>query len=380
MSEDDSAPWIEAARRAQADLPPPPAGDDRIEAGDLIVRGDLPPGAEELASGIEWALVEKDPAAGERYLAVPADGLSLRGSGDLEIGRAGETRTLRCRHPLWLARESKSRWTRTGKLTPTELARARRLLQQLAAGDEVGSLLSREIDESADYRAEIAEPLEQLLEKLQPPEAAIVPLSPRRNSSQGLKTWALAATLLVAVLGFTLVQELDRVAKLRQEQELAESRHAGEVQKLEADKKNLDAAKLKAEQQAAAASATLESTREDLAQARKESVIANPELAILTRPGSTRGPVKIELDPNASHLLVLIPIKSAERRKKYRIELIGGKEPWTSPDLEILSPGELRVGIPASLLPAGEVRLRLRSTQGKVLADYNLVIRAAGLP
>ena len=130
--------------------------------------------------------------------------------------------------------------------------------------------------------------------------------------------------------------------------------------------------------EAAATRQDLESTRETLNRARQESVIANPELAILSRPGSTRGATKVELEKGASHLLILIPIDDRREKRKYRIELIGGLEPWTSPELEVLSPGELRLGIPASLLSEGKVVLRLRDSKAETPpADYELNIQFA---
>ncbi len=389
MSDTFPAAWLEAARQAQQNLPPLPKDEGNVEAGSLLVMANLPEGTAELASGIEWALIEQDPAAKERYLAVPVDGLSLLGSRDLEVGHEGERRVLRCAYPLWLQQEPPIRWQKTGRLSPTELARARRHLQKLAQGEKVGSVLAQDLDSSADYQEEIAQPLEALVRQLRQASSrpAIQDQPPTRrpaNSStnQAMRIWAIAASILVALLSVTFTRKVQQLETIRLQQEARVEQAKQQVQELESSRQRLMAETQRltdqnsaALEQAASSEASLQQTRERLEQARKESVIANPELAILSRPGSTRGEVKVELERGASHLLVLIPLDDLPRTQKYRLELIGGKEPWTSPELEVLSPGELRVGIPASLLPEGDVILRLRASKdGKKLADYELVI------
>lgn len=379
---------LAAAKKAQENLPPPPAGGPP-EAGDLVV-GPLPKEANELAAGLEWALIEKDPTGTERFLAVPADGLTLRGSADLEVGRGGEKRSLRCRFAVWLEKVD-ANWRKTGRLSPTELAKTRRQLQELAQGEELGHPLSQDVELSADYREEIAERLEKLVLLLResPQQVAAPPLkfpgntsSPKPANGQGLRAWATAATLLVGLLGVLFTGKLLQVEELRQEQEALREKSERQIEELKTSEARLheETSRLERERSAALGEAAttrqdLEATRETLKRAREESVIANPELAILSRPGSTRGATKVELEEGASHLLVLIPIDDRREKRKYRIELIGGHEPWTSPELEVLSPGELRLGIPASLLPEGKVVLRLLDSKKDLpLTDYELEI------
>ena len=395
MSDELPSSFFEAARRAQQSLPPArPAGGD-LAPGDLILLGDLPPDLAELASGVEWALIEKDPARVDRFLVVPADGLELLGSGDLKVGRGGEARVLRCRHPLWLAHLSARPRRSTGQLSATEIAKTRRHLQQLAQGDQVGSLLSRELDESPDYREEVTTPLARLVAELTAAEAKPAkgkpspPITENPNLKEGrfqsaaMRTWALAASILVALMGFLLAKEAAQLERLRQQQEAAAQEHQQQLAKLETQgeqleqqKKQLEQEKAQAQQAATAAESRLEATARELEVARKESIIANPELAILEPPGSTRGTIEVELDPRASHLLILIPIDDLDKKQKYRIELIGGKAPWISPELEVLSPGELRLGIPTSVLSEGKVVLRLSNiSQPTGFSDFYLSIR-----
>lgn len=382
--------FLAAAQKARENLPPlPPPGPPA--AGDLVV-GPLPEAAAEVAAGVEWALIEKDPTGQERFLAVPADILPLRGSADLEVGQGGERRMLRCRHAIWLETTDTS-WRKTGRLTPTELARARRQVQQLAQGEKLGHPLSQEVDLSADYREEISERLEKLAGLLrenqrQPPAGRLLDFpgedpGKRPGPTKNQRLWATAATLLVAVLAALFAGQLQKLEKLRQEQETYQAESERKISELTAAETRLreEARRLEQEKsvalgEAAATRQDLESTRETLKRARQESVIANPELVILSRPGSTRGATKVELEAGASHLLILIPIDDRREKRKYRIELLGGREPWTSPELEVLSPGELRLGIPASLLPEGKVVLRLQDVEPETSStDYELLIR-----
>ena len=377
--------FLAAAQKARENLPPlPPPGPPA--AGDLVV-GPLPAAAAELAAGVEWALIEKDPTGPERFLAIPADILPLRGSADLQVGQGGERRMLRCRHAIWLQTTDTS-WRKTGRLTPTELARARRQVQQLAQGEKLGHPLSQEVDLSADYREEISERLDTLTSLLRsaPPPIPERPAPPLSFPNQKrLRLFAVAASLLVVLLATLFARQLQRFEGLRQQQEVYQAESERRINELAAAETRLreEARRLEQEKSAALGEAAatrqdLESTRETLNRARQESVIANPELAILSRPGSTRGATKVELEKGASHLLILIPIDDRREKRKYRIELIGGLEPWTSPELEVLSPGELRLGIPASLLPEGKVVLRLRDSKAETPpADYELNIQFA---
>lgn len=378
--------FLAAAQKARENLPPlPPPGPPA--AGDLVV-GPLPAAAAELAAGVEWALIEKDPTGPERFLAVPADILPLRGSADLEVGQGGERRMLRCRHAIWLETRNAS-WRKTGRLSPTELARARRQVQQLAQGEKLGHPLSQEVDLSADYREEISDRLETLAGLLRstPPPIPERPAPPLSFPSQKrLRLFAVAASLLVVLLATLFARQLQRFEGLRQQQEVYQAENERKISELAAAETRLreEARRLEQEKSAALGEAAatrqdLEATRETLNRARQESVIANPELAILSRPGSTRGATKVELEAGASHLLILIPIDDRREKRKYRIELLGGHEPWTSPELEVLSPGELRLGIPASLLPEGKVVLRLRDSKiNSDVTDYPIEVHKPG--
>ncbi len=90
----------------------------------------------------------------------------------------------------------------------------------------------------------------------------------------------------------------------------------------------------------------------------------------------------------ATHLVLFFRLGDAERSPAYRLEVIAepsGNPVWVRGGLRRSELGEVTVGIPAAVLPAGEYRLRLLAVvegRERLLGEHGLRIEqeATALP
>lgn len=138
------------------------------EPGDLYVL------TETAESGLEWAVLERDPGDPHRFLMVPADDNPATGSADVAApeGSARGPLTLRCAHGKWLDADRLDPELRSGALEPECLERAREKRRRVERGERVGSVLERRVDADPEYRDWVAGVLEPAREALSAPLTA----------------------------------------------------------------------------------------------------------------------------------------------------------------------------------------------------------------
>lgn len=260
----------------------------------------------------EWVILARDPDG--RVLAVPADGLSFAGSADVEISDAAPAgfMVLRCRLGAWLTADVFDPAARTGVLDSGDVARAWRRWSEVEAGELTATILASEVDEDPEYEDwvnEVLLPARRAL--LRRTKSARPPV--RRRSLRHRPLALIAASIAIVVTAGLAVRlaDLDR---------------------------RLD-------------------------EARRGSAVVNPVIAVLEPPSEVRGAGgEIVIPERASHVILFLPLRGATSSPEYRIEISvaeSGQEIWTGEGLAPERPGEIRAGVPAALLPAGEYRLRL---------------------
>jgi hypothetical protein len=102
---------------------------------------------------LEWAVVARDAGDPALLLVVPADTLPETGSADVRLparATAGPL-SLRCGFPVWVPADFLLQGVRSGRLADTDLARARRLLDELEQGRPTGSPLEQQTEDDPEY-------------------------------------------------------------------------------------------------------------------------------------------------------------------------------------------------------------------------------------
>lgn len=192
--------------------------------------------------------------------------------------------------------------------------------------------------------------------------------------------WAavLAFVLLGAGSGFLWWRQGQEIAGLRAAAEAGEAAHRQAIAELEARRRNLEA-QYQAQLQKAGQDRTriesehrarLHELETQIEKLRQATEIRNPVLAILDSPGTQRGSTRVKVGPEASHVVLLIPVGDpAEAELEIEIlEQSSGKRIWLQKGLRPDVVGEVRPGIPTALLPPGDYRLILsRRDNGKLL-------------
>ncbi len=305
------------------------------ERAAATTRGSEPPAPGDLyvlecavGGGVEWVVMAIDPAAEQGVLAVPADGGSLAGTGDIEIPEtsSGGPLTLRCRFAAWLGAEHFESRARIGGLDADGLARARRRWSEIESGGWAGSILAREVDEDPDYQDwidQVVAPARQALVAIgqSPGEAATgrAPIVGRRASRRppfGFRPPALlAASILFLAMGV-------------------------------------------------AGSMLWRRGKTETLLARRQAVAVNLAIAALEPSGGLRGEVEtIRLPAAAGRVILLLVLDDSSPLPKYRVELARqgtGESLWHNDEvLPVRDPAEIRLDLPSSLLAPGDYQLRL---------------------
>ena len=190
--------------------------------------------------------------------------------------------------------------------------------------------------------------------------------------------WAavLAFMVLGAGSGFLWWRQGQEITGLRASAVASESSHRQEIAKLEARRAELEAQYQARLQKAGEDRGRLESEyrarlaelEAKLAKLRQTTDIKNPVLAILEPAATQRGPKRLTIGPEASHLLLVLPV-DAPAGTEFQVDVSeqgSDKQVFVQKDLRAEN-DEVRLGLPAVLIPPGDYRLRLfRKDGGKL--------------
>ncbi len=351
------------ARLAAVDTEVAGRRDEPPDPGDLFVL------AETAEHDVEWAILERDPEDPRRLLVVPADTVSLVGSGDVaapEDAARGPS-SLRCAHAVWVDADAFDPERRTGFLDPETVERARRKCKDVAQGTASGTVLEREVDGEAEYR--------EWIEAIEAARTAVPerPAEPRKSASvvpfRRPVRWqpmagplALAASILLLV-SLGLGRQLMRSESERQ---AAVAEHRGELAERQAEHRRLadnharDLARLEYERQQTAAEH--QQRLAELEAAAQPKPLVNLPFVVRAAAQLRGGGEPLEVAPQASWILVILQVEDPERYPRYGLEIrdrAGQRQVWQSRDLEVTGLAELSVALPRNLLPDGRYQVRL---------------------
>lgn len=383
--------WVEPARRAAEEWDAARASasvQGTAAVGDVLVL----PASEHPA---QWVVIREETEP-RRWLLVPADLSPMVGSGDEGVrGASPGALTLRCRHALWWTAGSTEPLLAAGRLPPADVERAGRRWQAVTSGEAPGSFTERETDESAAYqdwieevvapaRAELAGELERRegarllpFTVKTPPSAEPRPGRerplPRRQALIGL---AAALLLLAGGAGFLLWRQAGEIRDLHAERERQTEAHRGEIAALEREREALEAS-LRGELEAVGRERArveeelrgrLAAVDQELARLRQATEVKNPIFAALDAGSAQRGSTeRRRVGKGVTHLVVMLPV-GAPAGTRFRIEVYerpSGRSVLVMDDLATDELGEVRAGLPMSLLPPGRYRLRLLRLDGR---------------
>jgi len=345
---------------------------------------------------LEWVLVANDPADPDCFLAVPADGNFLAGSGDLELGddsAVGAVR-LRCRFATWIDATLLKPDLRVGVLGSAEVSRARQKWHEVGDGVLTDPVLAREVDDDPEYKDWVEDVLIPARRTLREAQAAVIA---RPKPPQPYPLLRIAASIVLmlggGLAGLQLWRLNEQVQDLKMVSRSAEERHreelAAERDRLEAERERLIAEHRRELEQADAEDAqAARELRERIAELDKRleevaraSSVVNPVIASFESPRFvTRGKKKITLEPGASHVVLFLALDERLPALKYRLELRekGSDVPvWTNDLLTVVEPGEIRVGVPAGILNPGVYELELSALEGgevRRVGEYELAV------
>ena len=337
---------------------------------------------------LAWAVLrqEKD----ERHLLVAADVNPLVGSGDVAVaGPVGGSLTLRCRFVVWVSARELGVTTLLGTLSPDALSHAESRWQAMEGGRRVGTFSEQETEEDPEYQDWIEDVVRPAVGKLEaqagknasklppalpfPTRPPAEPLPSRRGAWM---RWAavLAFVALGAGSGFFWWRQGQEIAVLRAAAEASEAAHRQAIAELEARRADLEAqyqarlrkagedrARLESEHRA-----RLEELEAKLAKLRQATEVRNPLVATLEPGPALRGPTRLEVGPEISHLVLALPVDDPAGAE-FQIEVSergSDKQVFVQKGLRVDILGEVRLGIPAALLPPGDYRLRLVRKEG----------------
>lgn len=367
----------DAARSSREAVALPSLAEEPARPGDLLLHPALG------AHPVHWVVVAA--AAGGTARVLPADVGSLLGSGDVALAASATQGRLavRCRfeEPLFPAALAGAR--RSGRLDAASLERIERRRAALATGRE-GTFTEVETDQDPEYQdwlTEVVAPACRAWRELG--VAKVLPL--RRREAP--PTWLRLAAGLAAMVGLGALSgwwlEADRSARL--EATLSEQQSA----RLTRERELREELEASAEAQKAAREAAgreLAALSEELRRARDAALIVNPVLASLEPAAAVRGEVKALLLPaTASHLLLFLPVDSVVGGT-LRLELSAGADGrllWQKNPLVRQVGHEVSVGVPAALVPEGDLVLRLyRRERGKeeLIREHHLRVERERAP
>lgn len=339
---------------------------------------------------VAWAALRRDTKPCERRLLIAADTNPLTGSGDVAVtGPTTGPLTLRCRFAAWVDERELSGATLLGILTPEALARAESRRQAVEEGLAAGTFSERETEDDPQYQDWIEDVVRPALGKLaaqvdaaaQDPRPAIpfsvtppTPLRPVRNRAWIRWAAVLAFVALGTGSGILWWQQEQEIAGLRASAETIEASHREAIAELEARRAGLEAqyrARLREagedwkrlESEHRAQLAALEA---ELARLREATVVRNPLLASLDPDGAVRGQTRLRVGPEVSHLVLILRVDDPAGTE-FRIlidERRSGKRTFAQEGLRADALGEVRLGLPAAVMPPGSYRLRLFAKAG----------------
>lgn len=367
------------ARKPREDQPAEPGPEPTpINAGQVLVLQEL--GEPRLA----WGVMRRDAGETARLLLVAADVNPLVGSGDVSAaGPAAGPLTLRCRFAVWLSERDLGATTLLATLPPETLSLAGSRLQAIAAGQPVGTFSEHETEEDPEYQDWIEDVVRPAVVKLAaradaetPNAPPVLPFPTRRPAPPPAPrgTWLRWAAVLAFVglgtaSGFLWWRQAQEIAGLRTAADASEAAHRQAIAELEGRRTALEA-QYQARLQAAGEDrarletehrAQLQELEAELAKLREATAVKNPLLAALDTSDVRRGPKLLTVAPEVSHLVLLLPVDDPAGTE-FEIEVSerpSGKQVFVQKGLRADVLGEVRLGLPAVLLPPGDYRLRL---------------------
>ncbi|HEV7506509.1 MAG TPA: hypothetical protein VGS07_16530 [Thermoanaerobaculia bacterium] len=385
--------WQETRQAAKAwEQAQSPHGDEPASSGP-VVAGQVLTLPELGEPRLAWAALREEGKT-ERRLLVVADVNPLVGSGDVAVtGPEVGSLTLRCRFAVWASERDLGATTLLGTLPLEALARADSRWQALAAGRPVGTFSEQETEEDPEYQDWIEDVVRPAAGKLEArvstdsasPSSALPfptrrPTEPLTSARRGAwMRWAavLAFVTLGAASGFLWWRQGKEIAGLRAAVAASEAAQRQAISELEARRAALEAqyqARLKeaGEDRARLVSehrAQMAELEARLAKLRQTTDVKNPMLAVLESADVQRGTKKLTVGPEVSHLVLMLSVNDPAGTE-FQIEvseLRSGKQVFVQKGLRAYGIGEVRLGLPAVLVPPGNYRLRLfRKESGKL--------------
>lgn len=342
---------------------------------------------------LAWAVLRREAGENGRLLLVAADSNPLVGSGDIAVTGPGiGSLTLRCRFAVWVDERELGATTLLGTLVPESLSRAESRWQALEAGRSVGTFSEQETEEDPEYHDWIEDVVRPAAGSLEARAGTSSPnLSPALpfptpSSKEHLPSprgawmrWAavLAFVVLGAGSGFFGWKQMQEIAGLRAAVEESEATHRQAIAELEARRADLEA-QYQAQLQTAGEDrariesehlARLEELEEKLAKLRQATEVKNPLIAGFD-VGAQRGAKRLEVGPEVSHLVLVLPVNDPAGTE-FQIEIYekhSNRRVLVQTGLRVdIVFGEVRLGLPAVLLPPGDYRLRLFRKEGEKL-------------
>lgn len=363
----------------------PEPGPSPTVAGQVLILPEI--GEPRLA----WAVLRRGEGENQRLLLVAADVNPLVGSGDVAVnGPVGGSLTLRCRFAVWVNERKLGATTLLGILPPESLSRAESRWQAVAAGRSVATFSEQETEEDPEYQDWLEEVVRPAAGKLEAqagtsaqgslptlPFPTGPPSAPLPSPRGAWMRWAavLAFVTLGAGSGFLWWRQGQEIAGLRAAAEASEAAHRQAIAELESRRADLDAQYQARLREAGADRARIESEHRarlreleaQLEKLRRATEVKNPMLTTLDPEAVVRGSVElIKVGPEVSHLVLMLPV-DAPAGTEFQVEVSerrSGKQILVQKELRADVLGEVRLGLPAALLPPGDYRLRLFRKQG----------------
>jgi hypothetical protein len=342
---------------------------------------------------LAWAALRREKGEQERLLLVAADVNPLVGPGDVAVtGPAVGSLTLRCRLAVWISDRELGTATLLGTLPPEALSRADSRLQAIEAGRPVVTFSEQETEEDPEYQDWIEDVVRPAVGKLvarvsfhAPGPSPTLPF-PARAPAEGLPfrrgawmRWAavLAFVGLGAVSVFLWWRQGQEIAGLRAAAAASEAAHRQAIAELEARRADLEAQYQARLRKVGEDRARLESEHRKqlaelegkIAKLRQATEVKNVLYASLEPDTTLRGPNKLELGPETSHLVLALTVYDPAGTE-FQVEVserYSGRQIFVQKGLRADVRGEVWLGIPASLLPPGDYRLRLFRKEGTEL-------------
>jgi hypothetical protein len=355
------------------------------DAGQVLILPEL--GEPRLA----WAVLRREAGENGRRLLVAADVNPLVGSGDIAVtAPVTGSLTLRCRFAVWVSEREIGAATLLATLPPEALARADSRWRTLAAGGPAGTFTEQETEEDPEYQDWIEDVVRPAVGQLAtqagndaPSPLPVLPF-PTRSPNERLPSrqrawmrWAAVFAFLVLGAGSGVLwwRQGREIAGLRAAKEASESAHRQAIAELEDRRGDLETEFQKQLRAAGENRARLESEHRvrlreieaKLERLRQSTEIKNPMIITsLENAAALRGPTRIEIGPEVSHLVLLLSVDDPAGTE-FQIEvseLRSGQRILVQKGIRADVLGEVHLGLPTALLPPGDYRLRLFRQEG----------------